>query len=210
MFDEKPVKIDLKQGRKVFVNDASFENLPRELSKGLVKIRHASSTFLVVDFQDGFKVWWDGMTRVYLDAPPKYRGKTSGLCGTFNSNSQDDFLTPEGDIESVAESFADKWKTNEKCPLPKTEFVPNPCQLNIENKNMADKYCSLLKGPKFEACHWQVDHIPYYEDCMYDVCSCKGDVANCMCPILSSYAAECARQGVILDWRHQVNQCGKK
>lgn len=209
VFDGKPVKVELKQDRKVVVDGSPLTKLPRGLSNGLVKIRHASSTFMMVDFQDGFKVWWDGMTRVYIDAPTHYRGKTSGLCGTFNSNSQDDFLTPEGDIESVAESFADKWKTDEQCPQPKTDFIPNPCQVNIENKNMAEQYCGKLKSPTFQECHWQVDYTPYYEDCLYDVCSCKSDVANCMCPILSSYAAECARQGVILNWRHQVNQCGR-
>lgn len=49
-----------------------------------------------VDFHDGVKIWWDGATRAYIDAPTSYRGKTQGLCGTFNSNMQDDFLTPEG------------------------------------------------------------------------------------------------------------------
>jgi von Willebrand factor len=49
-----------------------------------------------VDFKDGAKIWWDGMSRAYVDVPASYRGKTQGLCGTFNSNSQDDFLTPEG------------------------------------------------------------------------------------------------------------------
>lgn len=53
---------------------------------------------LSVDFQDGVKVWWDGSTRAYIDAPASYRGKTLGLCGTFNSNMQDDFLTPEGTL----------------------------------------------------------------------------------------------------------------
>jgi hypothetical protein len=53
----------------------------------------------LVDFIDGAKVWWDGSTRAYIDAPPSYRGKTLGLCGTFNSNMKDDFLTPEGKLK---------------------------------------------------------------------------------------------------------------
>lgn len=54
--------------------------------------------YISVDFHDGVHVWWDGATRAYIDAPASYRGKTKGLCGTFNSNMQDDFLTPEGTL----------------------------------------------------------------------------------------------------------------
>uniref|UniRef100_A0A1B0D0P5 VWF/SSPO/Zonadhesin-like cysteine-rich domain-containing protein n=1 Tax=Phlebotomus papatasi TaxID=29031 RepID=A0A1B0D0P5_PHLPP len=53
--------------------------------------------------------------------------------------------------------------------------------------------------------------MPFYEDCLYDVCACKGDDLNsCLCPILSSYAAECARQGVVINWRLSVTECGIK
>jgi hypothetical protein len=57
-----------------------------------------SFSLFTVDFQDGAKIWWDGSTRAYIDVPASYRGKTRGLCGTFNSNMQDDFLTPEGTL----------------------------------------------------------------------------------------------------------------
>ena len=58
-------------------------------------------------------MWWDGQTRVYVDAPADFRGQTAGLCGTFTDNQRDDFLTPEGDIEQSAIAFANKWKTSE-------------------------------------------------------------------------------------------------
>lgn len=208
--DGANTKIELKQGRRVFLNGAALWELPRELSNGLVKIRHASSSFLLVHFQDGFKVWWDGMTRVYVDAPANYRGQTSGLCGTFNSNSQDDFLTPEGDIESVPEPFADKWKTKEICSVPTSTAIIHPCQKNPEMTSKAEEVCSKLKSKAFEDCHWQVDPQSFYDDCMYDVCACKGPMENCLCPILASYGQECANQGVILNWRYEVTQCAVK
>lgn len=209
---EKVRTIKLKQGRSIFVDDQEVVKLPKTLVKGLLKIRQASSTFLSVEFQDGLKVWWDGVTRVYIDTPASYRDKTKGLCGTFNSNQQDDFLTPEGDIESVVEPFADKWRTKESCPyITDTVPVPHPCQVNLENKSKAEKMCSKLKAKIFDDCHWYVDYMPFYEDCLYDVCACKGDDPNsCLCPILSSYAAECARQGVVINWRLSVTECGIK
>jgi von Willebrand factor len=117
--------IKLKQGGYVLVDGFEVPQLPRELSNGAVKIRQASSSFVIgkhlssqafgmfftllksyssslctfsVDFNNGPTIWWDGITRAYIDAPASYRGKTQGLCGTFNSNMQDDFLTPEGTL----------------------------------------------------------------------------------------------------------------
>lgn len=147
------------------------------------------------------------MTRVYIDAPASMRGQTQGLCGTFNSNMKDDFLTPEGDIETAVEPFANKWVTSETCPFMSDAPVPHPCQVNIENKATAEEVCSKLKSEIFEDCHWFVDPESFYEDCLYDMCACKGDVSSCGCPILSGYVAECARQGYVLNWRHKVKEC---
>lgn len=98
-----------------------------------------------------------GTSRVYIDAPPEYRGKTKGLCGTFSSNIQDDFLTPEGDIESSVTSFANKWRTKETCQYVSDGFVPHPCHLNMENKEVAINTCNMLKEKVFDECHWSVD-----------------------------------------------------
>ena len=98
--------IKLKQGGVVVVDGYELLLLPKDLMNGLIKIRQPSSSFVLVDFKIGIKVWWDGVTRVYIDADASFRGKTKGLCGTFNSNVKDDFLTPEGDIESAISLFA--------------------------------------------------------------------------------------------------------
>lgn len=202
--------VKLKQGRQVLVDGLEIEKLPIKVLEGVLKVKQASSTMILVAFYDGLKVWWDGTSRVYIDAPPEYRGKTKGLCGTFSSNIQDDFLTPEGDVESSVASFADKWRTKETCQYVSDNWnVPHPCQLNIENKELAIKTCELLKEKVFFECHWSVDVEPFYEDCLYDVCACTGDISQCVCPIFAAYANECSRQGVIVNWRYSVNQCGK-
>lgn len=92
----RDVVIKLKQGGFVLIDGYELMKLPKDLSNGMVRIRQVSSSFLIVEFRDGVTVWWDGATRAYIDAPASYRGKTKGLCGTFNANMQDDFLTPEG------------------------------------------------------------------------------------------------------------------
>lgn len=203
--------VELKQGRQVVVDGYELTRLPIILFDGLLRIRFASSTMILVAFRDGLKVWWDGMTRVYIDAPPSYRDRTKGLCGTFNSNQQDDFLTPEGDIESNVGSFANKWRTKESCDFVNDGInIPHPCQSNMENKEKALQVCGKLKSHIFEQCHWFVDPELYYEDCMYDMCACKGDTAACMCPIFAAYANECSQKGSIIHWRRSIHECGMR
>lgn len=201
--------IKLKQGGFVLVDGFEVTKLPKEMANGGVRIIQASSTFILVDFQDGVRVWWDGITRAYIDAPASYRGKTKGLCGTFNANMKDDFLTPEGDIETAVSPFANKWQTKESCEYVNNDIVPHPCQANIEMKDKADRICSKIKEKVFEECHWLVDPESFFIDCLFDVCACKGDVNHCGCPILAAYAAECTRQGTVLNWRHKVTECSK-
>lgn len=71
-----------------------------------------------------------------------------GLCGTFNGNQKDDFLTPEGDIEQNPVSFANKWKTKESCGSDVAE-EKNPCDVNVQNKVEAEKYCSHITSNLF-------------------------------------------------------------
>lgn len=73
-----------------------------------------------------------------------------GLCGTFNLNQKDDFLTPEGDVEQSAPAFANKWKTREFCDDVAVKEPENPCKVNVQNKDSAEKYCSQLKSKLFE------------------------------------------------------------
>lgn len=139
--------VKLKQNREVVINGQEVNKLPQDVGGATVRI--ASSIFLVVDFLDGLEIWWDGQTRVYLDVPPEYRGNTKGLCGTFNDNQNDDFLTPEGDVEKSTIAFANKWKTNELCKdLPD---VPkgHPCDVNVHNKAAAEKHCAKIKSDLF-------------------------------------------------------------
>nr|XP_014086275.2 hemocytin [Bactrocera oleae] len=203
--------VRLNQGMAVHVNEKEITKFPKILGAGEVLIRLASSSFMTVEFPDGIRVWWDGISRVYIDAPPSYRNKTAGLCGTFNTNTQDDFLTPEGDIETAVEPFADKWRTKDTCDSP-TETVPgpHPCSANPEKRENAEKHCNWIMDEIFQDCHWTVEPEQYYEDCLYDVCACKDEPDKCFCPILAAYGNECARQGIKTGWRMAVKECAVK
>ncbi|CAH0701554.1 unnamed protein product [Spodoptera exigua] len=197
--------VHMKQGGFVLVNGKEVSTLP--VMAGDIRIRAASSMFIIVQLPNKVDLWWDGNTRVFIDVPAEFQGKTKGLCGTFNLNQKDDFLTPENDIEQSALAFANKWKTREMCTDIDTKEPEHPCKANIENKAVAEKYCSKLKSKVFEACHWYVDVEAYYEACVYDMCACAGDVSRCLCPVLGDYAMACAKAGVLIQWRYNVHEC---
>lgn len=58
--------IQLKQGREILVDNTVIIRIPAKIFDDLIKIQFASSTMLSVHFRDGLKLWWDGMTRVYI------------------------------------------------------------------------------------------------------------------------------------------------
>lgn len=64
-----------------------------------------------------------------------------GLCGNFNQNQADDFLTISGVVEGSAAAFANTWKTQAACPNVKNSFE-DPCSLSVENG-----VCPAALGP---------------------------------------------------------------
>ncbi|XP_076276507.1 hemolectin isoform X2 [Lasioglossum baleicum] len=201
----KETCIKLKQNGRVSINGDDLIVFPTVI--GGVRIRVASSIFLVVALPNGLEIWWDGISRVYINAPPEFHGKTRGLCGTFSENQKDDFITPEGDTEQSAACFANKWKTDEFCAnLPEKE-LDHPCELDPQKRATAKQYCSYLYSDIFAGCHWHVDPETFYKDCMFDMCSCKVNLELCLCPLLAAYAKDCASAGVNLLWRLDVEEC---
>ncbi|XP_057325268.1 hemocytin-like isoform X2 [Microplitis mediator] len=196
------IVIKLKQNLQVLINGEDITTLPIQAAGA--KIRFASNLFVVVDVENGLQVWWDGVSSVFVKAPPEFRGKTKGLCGTFNANQKDDFLTPAGDIEQSDAAFANKWKTDEVCSNVAMKEPQHPCNTNPERLHDAEKYCSELQGDIFFSCNWYVDSEPFYEDCKYDMCACAGDIKQCMSPTFAAYARECAIAGVKILWRNEM------
>lgn len=65
-------------------------------SPELFEIRKLSSVFLQVKTQIGLQILYDreGL-RLYLQVDERWKDDTVGLCGTFNGNTEDDFLYAE-------------------------------------------------------------------------------------------------------------------
>ncbi|KAK2585761.1 hypothetical protein KPH14_010370 [Odynerus spinipes] len=197
--------IKLKQNKQIVINGEDINKLPFFVNE--VKIQAASSIFLVVRMMNGLEIWWDGISRVYINAPAEFHGKTRGLCGTFSNNQKDDFITPDGDIEQSVTLFANKWKTSEQCLGVHDKEPKHPCDLNPQKYASAEQYCSKLYTEIFSDCHWYVEPEIFYKDCLYDMCACTTNIKTCLCPILSAYAKDCAAAGIKLLWRQEIDEC---
>lgn len=54
---------------------------------------------------------WDGNGYVEVSVPAKYKARMCGLCGNYNHDDSDEFVTKSGSQVSVATTFAQSWKT---------------------------------------------------------------------------------------------------
>lgn len=104
-----------------------------------------------MNLANGVSILWDGRTRAYITAPPTFVNRTLGLCGTFDYNQKNEFLTKDGDIETDTNSFGNRFKAIASCrdevPGANTD---SPCESNAQNKAYALQYCAVLKSDIFK------------------------------------------------------------
>ena len=164
----------------------------------------------MVESAYGVKVEWNNVHNVRVTVHGRYINKTSGLCGTFNQNAADDFLTANGETVGDAVNFGNSWKTEPDCA--NATYVPHPCVTYPGKNATATANCSALLTPPFNVCASHVDPASggYIEDCEYDVCGCGDDPTVCLCQAIEAYVADCASYGVNIDWLsdNRYQQCG--
>ena len=155
-------------------------------------------TLIETDY--GVTVEWNNVHNVRVAVLGRYLNKTTGLCGTFNRNRNDDFLTKNGTIINNAIEFGDSWKTDPNC-----ENAPDdghPCQVYSDRSASAVANCSALSSSPFDMCSSRINAVSegYVEDCEYDVCACEDNPIVCLCQAIEAYVSDCNANGVNIDW----------
>lgn len=161
--------------------------------------------FLRVRTNVGVRILYDreGL-RLYLQVDQRWVEDTVGLCGTFNGNTQDDFLSPVGVPESTPQLFGNSWKTLSACvPLAPGSLL-DPCDVHLQAASYALQACSVLTGELFAPCSAYLSPIPYFEQCRRDACRCG---QPCLCATLAHYARLCRRHGLPVDFRARLPAC---
>ncbi|KAK1212905.1 OTOG protein, partial [Pygoscelis papua] len=196
-------QVTLTHSGDVLVYDQYKINLP--YADELFEIRKLSSVFLQVKTHIGLQILYDreGM-RLYLQADGRWKDDTVGLCGTFNGNTEDDFLSPVGVTESTPELFGNTWKTSSACTFVHDSLQMDPCDIHLQAASYAADACSILTKELFAPCYPYLSPVPYFEQCRRDTCKC-GQI--CFCSALAHYAHHCRRFGVVIDFRGVVPDC---
>ncbi|NXN76243.1 OTOG protein, partial [Himantopus himantopus] len=196
-------QVTLTHSGDVLVYDQYKINLP--YADELFEIRKLSSVFLQVKTHIGLQILYDrGGLRLYLQVDGRWKDDTAGLCGTFNGNTEDDFLSPVGVTESTPELFGNTWKTSSACIFVHDSSQMDPCDIHLQAASYAAEACSILTKELFAPCYPYLSPVPYFEQCRRDTCKC-GQI--CFCSALAHYAHHCRKFGVIIDFRKDVPDC---
>ncbi|MEQ2230668.1 hypothetical protein ILYODFUR_031818, partial [Ilyodon furcidens] len=171
-----------------------------------VEVNRLTSVFTQLKAGIGLRLHYDGQGgRVYLQLISQWRGQTLGLCGTFNGNLRDDFLSPAGMIEGTPQLHANAWKVLSACVAPVNLPIIDPCEMNQHNVYYASQ-CDVLLESVFAPCHGHISPISYQQQCRYQACRCG---SSCLCTALAHYTYLCSKHGVDVNFRLHVSECGK-
>uniref|UniRef100_A0A674BVF8 Otogelin like n=1 Tax=Salmo trutta TaxID=8032 RepID=A0A674BVF8_SALTR len=170
-----------------------------------VEVRRLTSVFVQLRTLFGLRLQYDGRGgRVYLQLDSQWRSNTLGLCGTFNGNLRDDFLSPAGMIEGTPQLHANSWRVSSACSAPVNQPIIDPCEINQHNVFYAS-LCEVLLGSVFSPCHGYVSSSVYQQQCRYQACRCGN---ACLCTALAHYAYLCSKHNVTVNYRAHVSECG--
>ncbi|KAM4748838.1 otogelin-like protein [Rhinophrynus dorsalis] len=172
---------------------------------GDIEVRNLSSMFVQLKTKFGIRIQFaKGGDRLYIQASSTWKRRTLGLCGTFNGNLRDDFLSPAGMIEGTPQLHANAWKISSACLTPVNIPIVDPCDINLQNVGYA-MHCDVINQELFAPCHPYVSPGLYYQLCRFDACKCG---SNCLCNALAHYAYICNKHGITVNFRTQVSFCG--
>ncbi|XP_028304412.1 LOW QUALITY PROTEIN: mucin-2-like [Gouania willdenowi] len=163
------------------------------------KIRRVG-LYLVLESNIGVGVIWDRKTTVRIVLEPQHSGEVCGLCGNFDGDAQNDFMTQNNIVVNNALEFGNSWKLSSTCP-DVTEYE-NPCDASPNRHHWAKQMCKIITGPTFKDCQRKVDPQPFYENCVKDSCACdSGGDCDCFCTAVAAYAQACNEARVCVAWR---------
>ncbi|NXX53565.1 MUC5A protein, partial [Scopus umbretta] len=156
--------------------------------------------YLVIETTSGLILMWDKKTSIFIKLSPDFKGQICGLCGNYDGNGINDFITRgQSVVENILE-FGNSWKVSSTCP--DVYSIKDPCSTNLYRKSWSEKQCSIINSNVFAACHSQVEPAKYYQACVTDACACDtGGDCDCFCTAVAAYAQACSEAGVCIAWR---------
>ncbi|CAN2388181.1 binding of sperm to zona pellucida, partial [Pristimantis euphronides] len=198
--------IHLERGRRwsMEVNGERY-NVPCKSLKREYWINQEGNN-VIIQTTHGFKVLSDKQYYVSVWVPSSYAGLTSGLCGNYNKNSNDDFRLPNGTIATDVQLFGQSWTVSSDGSTCRG-CSGSQCSTCSEAETAEAKSpfkCGMIADPQgpFKGCHALVPPERYVDNCIYDVCAGR-DGQEALCADLQAYTALCQEKGANIEpWRN--------
>ena len=156
--------------------------------------------------ESGVQVSWDGLYRVDVTVSRRWSGKLCGLCGNYNNDPSDEFITSDNVLVDDPNVFSFSWLHSISNSTTCRQLqIPVQCSDDVAAE--ARTRCSVMREGVFRDGNGVLDS-PFIEACEYDYCYCDiNSREECYCNSLSAYAAACSDNGIVLpDWRNSY--CG--
>ena len=119
----KSLTIDYVCSRSVYI---TFGNFSVTLQAGLDPlisgydpsinyILEEHGFFYILQTSIGLTLLWDHGTRIYIRIATPHFGTLCGLCGNYDSITNNDMLLPDGSVVHSGITFGNNWKTQSEC-----------------------------------------------------------------------------------------------
>ena len=147
----------------------------------------------------GVKVTWDGRYRVEVTVSRAWEGRLCGLCGNYNGDSSDDFMTPNNMLVSNPNDFGISWLLDSNISTVCQDHPPTPGPCPADIMDIAVERCSVLEGEQFSPCTDIISPTSFVESCIFDYCySNSEDRENYYQDSVATYSSVCAKRGLVI------------
>ncbi|CAL8305053.1 alpha-tectorin [Gadus morhua] len=176
---------------------------------GLMTRLSTSEGFLVIDTPQDIQIRYNRFNTLSITMGQRLQNKVCGLCGNFNGDPSDDYITSRGKPAVSALELAQSWKTNgmqNSCDETQYVALAQSCDNTAVLSLQGEDGCQKLNQMKgfFQPCHGLLDPRPFFESCYLD--GCYNHRKAQVCGSLAAYAEACRAMGTLTTkWIAQEN-----
>ncbi|KAG5196711.1 hypothetical protein JEQ12_011397 [Ovis aries] len=184
---------------------------------GVVSLPHTSNGLQITPFGQSVRllakqlemelvVMWGPGAHLMVLVERKYMGKMCGLCGNFDGEKTNEFLSEDGQLLEP-HKYAAVQKLDDPNEICAYEAIPSPRLLQAEHAQACLRLLTLV------APQCTVPQEPFLLSCQADMAACtEPGRPNCSCATLSEYSRQCSVAGQpVSSWRGpdlcSVGQC---
>ncbi|XP_017564177.2 IgGFc-binding protein-like [Pygocentrus nattereri] len=191
--------------RNKLIIDGKISFLPVNLNSGNITITQSGITgTLKTDF--GLEVTFNWGEFFKVTVPSSYYKNLVGMCGTYNNDRSDDFVTPAGDLVPDIVEWAASWSVPDN---DRACWHFPACTEQEKQRYRGPEYCGVLvdKTGPFAKCNETVTLAQFPNDCLFYACLTHGS-RETHCKALNSYVNSCmlAKTPVSPQWK-QITKC---